>query len=519
MKKLLIVLASIIVMSFALPALAASNPFMDVPANHWAYDAVAQLASRGVISGYPDGSFKGGQPLTRYEMASAVARALAKVDADKASKQDIELLKKLVVEFRDDLDALGVKTDKLDKRISVMEKDLGGWSISGQLRLDARLGADENHTGWLAGVIGKNEFDMNRYRVFINKRIDENTTFTARLGGAGNNDGGKAVIWEEYFVTAKLPYDIKFTVGRTYFDFEGQNKLYHYFDNDAIFHSNNKPLNLFKFEKDWGMANLRLTLARDNDSGWTNQARFKDDARTARNVERFLIAANANFNFTEQLAGGLLAYYYLPDEEVQNANTQNIETDSSLATYGVYLKYAFTPSIELKGLYYHQVQGETIARTMSSSTPGAAGYDDVAKSWKIMLDARQDLLKFASVWIEYGKMDNNFFKETYPYSLTADDLANQRRVCRADSSSTIIGGWAVRKWNDKFLTVLRYYQVDSDVVGLDDAKNWSFGITYQHNPALMFQFLYDKIDYGTGNPEGFLSGDDHMFRLRTYVTF
>jgi hypothetical protein len=36
-------------------AYAASNPFADVPASHWAYDSIASLASRGVISGYPEG--------------------------------------------------------------------------------------------------------------------------------------------------------------------------------------------------------------------------------------------------------------------------------------------------------------------------------------------------------------------------------------------------------------------------------------------------------------------------------
>ena len=49
-------------------------------------------------------------------MASVVARALVTVDAEKASKQDLELLKKLVMEFKDELDALGVKVDALDKR-------------------------------------------------------------------------------------------------------------------------------------------------------------------------------------------------------------------------------------------------------------------------------------------------------------------------------------------------------------------------------------------------------------------
>ncbi|MDI9392769.1 MAG: S-layer homology domain-containing protein, partial [Synergistota bacterium] len=79
MKKFAALVAVLALICFAAPAFAA-NPFMDVPMNHWAYDAVSQLASRGVVSGYPDGAFKGEWKATRYEMASVVARALAYVD-------------------------------------------------------------------------------------------------------------------------------------------------------------------------------------------------------------------------------------------------------------------------------------------------------------------------------------------------------------------------------------------------------------------------------------------------------
>ena len=72
-------------------------------------------------------------------MASVVARALVAVDAEKASKQDLELLKKLVMEFKDELDALGVKVDKIDKRVAVLEKNLGGWKLSGQIYYDAKF--------------------------------------------------------------------------------------------------------------------------------------------------------------------------------------------------------------------------------------------------------------------------------------------------------------------------------------------------------------------------------------------
>ena len=101
MKKFLALVAVVVLVAFAAPAFAATNPFMDVPLNHWAYDAIGQLAAQGILSGYPDGTYKGRQPTTRYEMASALARALAVVDMTKASKADVEMLKRLVIEFKD----------------------------------------------------------------------------------------------------------------------------------------------------------------------------------------------------------------------------------------------------------------------------------------------------------------------------------------------------------------------------------------------------------------------------------
>ena len=48
--------------------------FSDVPADHWAADAVRELAGEGILKGYPDGTFKGDQPVTRFELAVALAR-------------------------------------------------------------------------------------------------------------------------------------------------------------------------------------------------------------------------------------------------------------------------------------------------------------------------------------------------------------------------------------------------------------------------------------------------------------
>ncbi|HOS94134.1 MAG TPA: S-layer homology domain-containing protein, partial [Armatimonadota bacterium] len=48
----------------------------DVAFDHWAYDAVADMYDAGLLEGYPDGTFKGNNSLTRYEFAMALARTL-----------------------------------------------------------------------------------------------------------------------------------------------------------------------------------------------------------------------------------------------------------------------------------------------------------------------------------------------------------------------------------------------------------------------------------------------------------
>lgn len=60
-----------------------ANPFTDVPANHWAYRAVNKLVASGIAEGYPDGSFKGKNNLTRYEIAIIVSRILDKIELER----------------------------------------------------------------------------------------------------------------------------------------------------------------------------------------------------------------------------------------------------------------------------------------------------------------------------------------------------------------------------------------------------------------------------------------------------
>lgn len=68
----------------------------------------------GVINGYGDGTFRGQQEITRYEMAQMVAKAMAKTDVSAADKAMID---KLAAEFSDELNNLGVRVSNLEKKV------------------------------------------------------------------------------------------------------------------------------------------------------------------------------------------------------------------------------------------------------------------------------------------------------------------------------------------------------------------------------------------------------------------
>jgi hypothetical protein len=77
------------------------DAFPDVPENHWAYQAIQELANDGYIKGYPDGTFKGNRPMTRYEVAALIERAVSAIKSElvagnAVSQSAIDALTKLV---------------------------------------------------------------------------------------------------------------------------------------------------------------------------------------------------------------------------------------------------------------------------------------------------------------------------------------------------------------------------------------------------------------------------------------
>jgi len=129
-KSLVVMLTLIFILGIAGTAFAA-NPFSDVPRGHWAYSAVSKLAAEGIIDGMGDGTFKGDKTLTRYEMATFVARAMTK--EAKATPDQRATIDKLANEYKEELKGLGVRVQRLEDNANKIV--ING---SGRIRYDAQ---------------------------------------------------------------------------------------------------------------------------------------------------------------------------------------------------------------------------------------------------------------------------------------------------------------------------------------------------------------------------------------------
>ena len=194
MKKTLVsVLTAALVVGAASTTFAAANPFADVPADHWAYDAVAQLVQDGIVNGYAaDGTYKGDQNMSRYEMAQIVAKAMAKSEA--ADNNNKALIDKLAAEFSDELANLGVRVADLEAKTDNVK-----WE--GLIRYDWTHNNYESNTAHSNG-------DTNNIKLRFepSMTINENWTGHARIDyvvqkdeTTGGNNGNAQVdhLWTE----------------------------------------------------------------------------------------------------------------------------------------------------------------------------------------------------------------------------------------------------------------------------------------------------------------------------------
>ena len=177
----------------------AANPFSDVTPDSWAYQAVSQLANAGIVNGYPDGTFKGQNNITRYEMAQMVAKAMA--NQDRANAEQQAMINRLADEFSNELNNLGVRVARLEDRV-------GNVKVTGDARLRYR---DAEHE--------KSKFDA-RARVQFNAKVNDRTDAVVRLTsgnfelGNSQNGGNADAQIDRAYVNHKFGERVSLKAGR-----------------------------------------------------------------------------------------------------------------------------------------------------------------------------------------------------------------------------------------------------------------------------------------------------------------
>lgn len=201
MKKIL-ALAAVAALTAGVSAYAA-NPFSDVTADDWAYQAVSDLSAQGVVEGYPDGTFKGERNMTRYELAQIVARLMAKEDQLNAEQQ--ATLDKLAGEYADELANLGVRVSNLEKKVGNIY-----WSGDARMRYqkqDNNVDKDGKKTGdsW-----------NGRMRINVKGQVNESTYVNGKMAYDMDfkKDDAKDVYMQQLFVNHNFGKDVAVRLGR-----------------------------------------------------------------------------------------------------------------------------------------------------------------------------------------------------------------------------------------------------------------------------------------------------------------
>ena len=100
----------------------------DVAPTDWAYEALANLVERyGCIAGYPDQTFRGDKPLSRYEFAAGLNACLQQIESliaasEAITQEDLAVMAKLSSEFEAELAVISSRVDSLEGRVAFLEE-------------------------------------------------------------------------------------------------------------------------------------------------------------------------------------------------------------------------------------------------------------------------------------------------------------------------------------------------------------------------------------------------------------
>ena len=149
--------------------------FSDVKPSDWAYQALSNLVERyGCVAGYPSGTFKGGQAMTRYEAAALLNACLDRVS------ETTDELKRLLTEFGAELAVLRGRVDAAEARIGTLEAQQ--FSTTTKLRGEATfvLGGVDDYRTKSGSITPSRTDDVTKTAFNYDVRLNFDTSFTGK---------------------------------------------------------------------------------------------------------------------------------------------------------------------------------------------------------------------------------------------------------------------------------------------------------------------------------------------------
>ncbi len=222
-------------MAISTPVYAQTASFPDVPANHWAYQAVTDLANKGYVKGYPNGQFLGGRALTRYEFATVIDRMVQEIDdlnqkvaqgqppttpaSAPVTQDDLNKIQVLVDGFKDQLAAIQStaatqqaqfqsEMDKLRSDLAAVKTEADNsfgagpgrkYTISGYIQAryittgssseknfpQGNPTANNSYNGTYATGSNNGSFVLRRSRIKLNGQITQHSAFDIQIDAPG----------------------------------------------------------------------------------------------------------------------------------------------------------------------------------------------------------------------------------------------------------------------------------------------------------------------------------------------
>jgi len=372
-KQVVAALTTALVVSTGASAFAAANPFSDVPQGHWAYNSVSKLAAEGVIEGYGDGTYRGDRNITRYEMAQMIAKAMAK-NPTGANKAELD---RLAAEFRDELDALGVRVSELEKYADkVVWQGKIEYTYENVRTDPANTGHKEKETA--NGFI---------FRFEPTAHVNDHWTVNARIDAYADMKDDTTSNFELVRGWAEGDYD-KFNIKLGKFEFYPEPEFGLMWDNEISGAS-------LTFGSKWQFNATAGRLADDKIGGGVyGENLLEDDPAT-------LVGLRVDYNQGERGFFGGAGWYQIKDDDLAASRRQywdnllaydddNRKKYNKANIWTANLGYNFTDMLYLKGAYARNTKADTEKDSWHAEI-GYGNYDDASEKgqWSIYTGYRK----------------------------------------------------------------------------------------------------------------------------------